>query len=385
MRFLKNYIIFNIKGENISRLISSIFKNKIECRNLVNKGDTLEGICKKSQWNSLKYQCEILDLEYSYEENKSIFLLINKISKRKGLIVGFITGFIIISFLSNTFLRLRVKCDDENIKSIIENYIISYGIEYGSFIPEIDIYSLELDMMKDIEEISWAGIYITGGTLNVDLVLNVPKPQYNQKRLPSDLVATKSGEIVSAEIYSGKLVVPVGSGVHKGQTIVSGEVDLSEDLTALRRSQGKVYAKVLYKESFFCPFDNTEKVVSDKKSENRYLSFFSYDIPLFLNETKGMYQYKNSYKPVYFFDIELPIGLKYESCYKYDYINTTFNINEATDEVYRLSENFKDNFLKDTEILEEKENITICDDGVRLDKTFLVIENIAEEKEILIK
>ena len=385
MKFFRNYVDFEISGDNISRLVSVIFKNKIECINLVNRGEILSGSCKKSVWKLLSYECERLNLTYEISRGKSIFTLFDKFLKRKGLIFGFVAGFVFITLLSNTFLRLRVKCEDKEIQRKIEEYILSKGINYGSFIPDIDIYSLELEMLKEVEEISWVGIYITGGTLNVDLVEKVEKPEYNQKRLPSDLIATKSGEIVSVEIYSGKLVVPVGSGVHAGQTLVSGEVDLSEEMTVFRRSQGKIFAKVTYNESFFCPYEMEEKVVSEDCEDKHYLSFFSVDIPLSIKEYDGMYKVKEKIKPLTFFGIKLPISYKTQSYYMYGYEMDNLSENEAMAEVYELAENFKANFLSESEIIEEKEDLLKNEKGITLNKTFVVIENIAAEKEILIK
>jgi len=185
MRFFKNYVDFQIEGDNISRLIGVIFKKGIECKNLINIGDKLSGSCKKSVWRVLCYECDKLNLTYEVNEINSIYRFSEKILNRKGLVFGFLAGLIMITLLSNTFLRLRVKCEDKELKNKIEEYILSNGIKYGSFIPNIDIFGLELDIHKEVEEVSWAGIYITGGTLNVDLVEKVEKPEYNQKTPPN--------------------------------------------------------------------------------------------------------------------------------------------------------------------------------------------------------
>ncbi|MBE6837654.1 MAG: hypothetical protein E7509_06685 [Ruminococcus sp.] len=385
MRFFKNYVDFQIEGDNISRLIGVIFKKGIECKNLINIGDKLSGSCKKSVWRVLCYECDKLNLTYEVNEINSIYRFSEKILNRKGLVFGFLAGLIMITLLSNTFLRLRVKCEDKELKNKIEEYILSNGIKYGSFIPNIDIFGLELDIHKEVEEVSWAGIYITGGTLNVDLVEKVEKPEYNQKRLPSNLIATKSGEIVNAEIYSGKLVVPVGSGVHTGQTLVSGEIELSEDMTVFRRSQGKVMAKVIYNESFYCPYTKEIKIISDDVNDKNYLSFYSVDIPLSFKKYDGTYVKKEKNKNLMFLGIKLPVKYKTESYFKYSYKKTDYSEDEAISEVKQYDDNFKVNFLSEAEILEENENLVIGEEGVTLNKTYVVIENIAVEKEFLIK
>lgn len=381
----KNYVCFEIFGDNISALVSRIFKNNIPCINLVNKNENLSGMCRKKYWRLICYECEKLNLEWEQWENTSIFTFFNWLRNRKGLVAGFFCGLLGVTILSNTFLQLRIKTDNDQIKTAIENYILSKGYEYGDFIPNMDIFSLELDILQDVEEVSWVGIYLTGGTLNVDVVENVEKPEYNQRRLPSNLVAKSDGQIIKAEVFGGKLVVPVGSGVHKGQLLVSGEVELSEEKTVFRRSSGNIYAKVTYEEEFFCPFETQTKVVSDACEQKNFLTFYSLEIPLGFDKITGQYQTKENFNNLNFFGLKLPVGMKKVSYYKYDFEQTTLTQSQAEQEVYKLDGNYKANILNNCEIISENEQLFTSDDGVTLKKEYVVIENIATEKEILVK
>lgn len=383
MKF-SSYVKFKIEGESISRLVSVIFKENIPCRNLVNNKNTLTGICKKRYWRYIRRHCDSFGLEWEYIENTSLTTFFKWLNSRKGLIFGFVFGMVGIVFLSNTFLRLRFKSDKEEISQKLESYILS-KYDYGDFIPSMDIFSLELNILQDVDEVSWVGIYLTGGTLNVDFVENVEKPEYNQKRLPSNLIAKNDGEIIKAEVFGGELVVPVGSGVHKGQVLVSGEVKLSEDKTVLRRSQGNIYAKVEYNEEFFCPYNTEKKIIDENYIQKKFIQLYSLEIPLSAKKIEGQYQTQEKFNNITFFGFKLPIGIKNVDYYEYNFENVMLSEDEAESEVYKLDGNYKANILSDCEIISEDEQLLKDENGVTLKKKYVVIENIALEKEFLVK
>lgn len=385
MNLFRTRVYFQIKGENISRLVNTIFKNSIECRQLVNRGDKLTGYTYVSSWKALAAECDSLGMEYEIHEKNGFAGRLKWFKNRKGIVVGFIFGLIMITILSNTFLRLRIKTDNEQIRDALEDYILSQGISYGCFIPKLDLYHLEMSILQEVDEVSWVGIYKTGGTLNIDVVENVGKPEYNQRRLPSNLIAKRDGEIVSVEIFSGKLLVPVGSGVHAGQVIVSGEVELSEEKTVFRRSQGNVYAKVTYDEEFYCPFESEEKILTDNTFEKDFLGFYSVDIPLSIKKIEGLYIKKEKSDNLTLLGLVLPLSYKTVSYTEYCFEKLLLDEKQAKAKVYEQADNFKNGFLKDLEILEESEEIEIDENGVRLRKKYVVIENIAVEKEFLVK
>lgn len=393
MNLFRTVIDFKICGDNISRLLNVIFQKRLTCRNLVNQGNSLTGSCTKSVWKILLYECEKLGLEAEIRENTSIFHLFKWLSGRKGIIAGFAAGFIMVTILSNTLLQLRVKCDNKEVYDALEDYLKSKGITYGCFIPKLDLYSLELNILQDVEEISWVGIYPTGGTLNIDVVEAVEKPEYNQQRLPSNLVASADGQIVSYEVYSGKPVVQVGSGVHKGQVLVSGQITLKEatedqeEEISFRRSQGKVFAQVNIEESFYCPFESEEKIYSDESITKNYFGLYNLDIPLSLEKTDGLYSSEEKSNKLTFLGLELPLSYKTVEYTPYSFKTVTLTKEQAEEKVYKLAENYEKNFLTDDEItvLEQTEEIIYDENGVTLKKNYVVIENIAQEKEFLVK
>lgn len=377
---------FKINGSNISKLFSKIFSDKIKCKGLYCQDNSVIGSCSPFTWKIISELCDELQLTYEIKYSYGLYTILNWLIKRKGLLIGFLLGMTGIVFLSGLYLKTDIDGCNSEIEESIINYLSSRDINYGMSLDKIDLYKLELELMKNVDGISWAGIYTTGGTLNINILESDEKPEYNQRRLPSDLIASRDGQIVEVEIFGGQLVVPVGSGVHKGQVIVSGLVDLDEEKKAYRRSQGKIYAKYTEEMVFECDYISTRKIVGKETEKKYYLEFFSLDVPMFFS--KPAYDTYNTYETVNqlsLLDMKLPLGIKSVDFVPYSFEKTEYSYNEACEEVYRLKENYEINFLSDCEVLDIKEELTSDDTGVKLIATYEIISDIAVEKEILIK
>ncbi len=380
-------IRFVIKGDNISRLLKLIFDENITCAGLSENSGTLTGQCSLKDSYPLERACIDLDLEYEFQEDKSLVSAVRWLWGRKGILVGALVGTLLVTFLSNTVLKINVIGGDEKLAEDIVDFLETKGVTYGSFMPQLDFFDLEISMKQELDQVAWVGMYDTGGTLNVDVVPATETPNVSQHRLPSDLVAARDGQIVRAEVYGGQLAVPVGSGVHKGQLLVSGEVKLSEDKTVFRRSVGKIYAEYTDKAVFECPFVSERKIVDEQEAfKQKYLSFFSLDIPLFTSSPSDeLYQTDEHISKLSFLGMKLPVGIKTVNCTPYEFRPVRYTRKQATAEVYKLKSNYETNLLSDCEIKDSEEHLTVDETGVKLTVSYTVVSDIALEKEILLK
>lgn len=379
-------IYFRIKGDSINKLINRIIHNRAKCRNLSVSDSVLTGSCSPVTWGTINKWCYELNLDAEIHTDKSLYTVVKWLLNRKGLIAGFIFGLAIITVLSNLLMRVRIIGCGSELEKKITDYLEYREINYGMFIPDIDFYDLELDILQDVDGVSWVGIYNTGGTLNIDVIPTNEKPDYSQRRLPSNLIASHEGQIVRTEIFGGRLVVPIGSGVHKGQLLVSGETKLSEEKTVYHRSQGSVYAEYTEEMVFECPFIAERKVLSENSTERTDFSFFGIEMPLNISDKpQGKYDIKENKKSLSFLGLELPLGIVRREYTQYDFETTEFTEKQATEEVYKLKQNYEKNFLSDCEVVDESENLEKTADGMKLTVSYTVIADIAVEKEILIK
>lgn len=377
---------FKISGSSVSKLLNKLLDSRIKCQNIIISNDTITGQTSITEWNSIILLCDELDMDIESVNKSGFVLKLNWLWHRKGIIVGFILGLIMIMLLSNILLRIRVKGGNDDVNQKLLNYIQYKNISYGQFLPDIDTFSLELEMLQEFNEIAWVGIYRTGGTLNIDVVEADEKPPFSQRRLPSDLIASHEGKIVKVQVYGGQLLTPVGSGVHKGQVLVSGEVEFSETQSKLYRSTGSIYAEYTETVPFYCPFEDIRKVETKNNEDRYYLNFFELDLPLsFAKKEKGQYETKEKSIKLSFLGIEIPLSFKKVEHIPYDFKITNYNEQEATSEVYRLSQNYEKNLLSDCEIIDKKEVINKSLEGIELEVTYTVVKDIAVEKEILIK
>lgn len=349
-------------------------------------GNAVFGQTSIIDWKSVENICRELDMEIEIVEKKGLSLNLRWLWHRKGIILGFTVGLIMITLLSNIMLQVRFKGGNDETKQLLLNYMKDKNISYGCFMPSIDTFNLELEMLQEFDEISWIGIYKTGGTLNIDLIESYAKTENSQRRLPSDLIASHDGKIVKVEVFGGALLTTVGSGVHKGQVLVSGKVQLSDTETKMYRSEGNIYAEYVETVSFNCNYEDERMVMLPDVEKRYFLKFYEIDLPLtFSKKIKGQYKTKDKINKLSFLGIDLPINVKSVEYTPYNFDVVNYSKEEAEKEAYRLSKNYEDNLLKNCEILDKKESISHSENGIKLDVTYTVIKNIAVEKEILIK
>ena len=150
------------------------------------------------------------------------YLLPRMLKRRIGIAIGaaICAGFMLAA--QNYVISVEVLTDDPQIRSEVKHMLAENGVKVGAYIPSIKCVNIERMLKQRAEGISWAGITLTDCTVIVDITEEIPKAEQHTERMPSDLIATHDAVIESAELYNGELVKTIGSGVLRGEKLVSG-------------------------------------------------------------------------------------------------------------------------------------------------------------------
>ncbi|MGN1133602.1 MAG: sporulation protein YqfD, partial [Oscillospiraceae bacterium] len=231
-----------------------------------------------------------------------------------------------------------------------------------------------------------------------DVVENIPKPESRFFRLPSNLVAVCDGVIDKAEVFQGELIKTVGSGVAKGDVIVSGTIDLgtdeiySEDEEEQKsdnikyvHSEGNIYGTFEKKVTVSQSYSDTEKVVSDKTIKRHYFQLFDVNVPLFLSCPEGNYIAKSTYSQAHIGSMKFPFGIKTVKLNKYSHEKCLYNESEAEKKAREQLSKYEKNFFNDYEIKSKTVKITKTKEGVSLTAYYKLYGNIACQSEFFIK
>lgn len=388
-------ISYEIIGDSYEKLYKFIMENNIPCKKMTEIKGILyletSVLCK----SIIEEEFDALSLEYKITKKKGPFFLIKRLIGRKGLVAGGVLVLIISFIMSNLMLKLEILCDSEEIRRDITAVLHENGVDTGCFIPSINCTVLERELKQKVDGISWAGITCDGSSLIIDVVENIDKPESRKIRMPCDLVAKYDAVIDKIEVYDGQLVTTVGSGVKKGDILVSGTVitekisykdgkEIKDVTQRYARSLGKIYGTFIQSQTFYQPFSDIKDITSEKPVKKNYFKLFDADIPLFFSKEEGRFSESSSTNRFSIFGYELPIGITHTELHKITQENYTYTEDEALSLANEQADKYENNFLEDYEIKKAERSEKITDEGAEVTVQYTLYGDISREVEFFI-
>ena len=383
---------FEIVGDNYSKFYKQMLDRKLPCNNIQEIKGVLTFDISVEYVKEAKQLCEQLCLEYKITGRRGMFLKALKIFTHKGIIIGAAVTAVICIVLSNFVFRFNILCDDNDTKKAIMAVLKENDVEAGSYIPNLNLVNLERELKQKVDDISWAGISVSGSTLTIDIVKNIPQPESRNFRMPCNLIAKYDAIIDKVELYDGQLMTTIGSAVTKGDIIVSGTVvnenvsykdgkEIKDSDTKYVHSLGNVYGTFEQTVTISQAFKEKKKVVSDDTIKKRYLKVFDVQVPLFFSIPEGNYENTSDYKGLYFFGYNIPIGINTVSLNEYSFIESEYTEAEAKDLAKEKLKKHEKNFFDDYEIKDVKTTEKTTEDGIEITAVYTLYGEITKEAE----
>lgn len=299
--------------------------------------------------------------------------------RRPGLVAGSLCAVAILVASGLFVFDIRVTGNDTLTDARVKAMLLEQGFGLGTYIPAIDTDKLENSVMIAHDEIAWLSVNIKGNVASVELIEN-HKPTPKPALLPAHVVASRSGEVMSVELWRGNVLVAAGDQVQPGQLLIAGVYDSRTQGFRFTRASGRVMAKTVLSFRVEIPYEYEKKVYSERVYEKKTLNFFSFPIKLF--ESTGncgtvcdtIYIVEN-YSPVP--GVELPLSLCTERCIPYTVVTERLEPEAALTLAYReLAEQIAD-ALQGGELLSKRVQTEMCEDSVVLHATVTCIVDIA--------
>lgn len=331
---------------------------------------TLEGLLQK---RGIPYRL-------LYEKGLVPFLF--KALARPGLLFGMLLAFFLIYQSSQYVWDIRISgnetLSDEQVEDILDEYGFYIGCRYDS----VDLHRFCNLLPMERQDIAWISVNMMGSVAEVQIIENIPKPPKEEpKEGLFNLVAKREGQIVRYDLSTGRVVVPVGSTVKKGQLLVAGFSEKDSGLHP-KVSSGRVLAKVWLYEQVFIPFEQTERVEKKEIELEKSVKILGKEIIFFKNSRFLEEKYDtidDEYYPTVF-GIALPFRIRVRYALPYEEEVRTVSEAEAVKLAQQqLSE--KINGVSE-ELLFREYEITKKKDGVTVLCKALCITDIARQVEV---
>lgn len=389
-------VTYTVAASAPQKLYTQIKLKKLTVCNICEKENHIDMTVSFTDKRRFEKICSELNCDYEETGRGGVCRLWTSMKKRMGLLVAGILFAVFLFVIRNFTVSIEVLTDDEVIRQRVLTVLYDNGVKAGTYIPDINCVEIERALKQEVEGISWAGISLTDSTIIVDVIETIPTPEKHSERMPSNLIASHSGVIEEVELYNGELVKTINSGVIKGEVIVSGTIKkermvveddklVPEEYEKYVRSIGKIYGTYYETITFEQPLKETCIINGEDTKQQKYISVFSCDIPLFFKKVSGYYSENEDYSPLKIFGLDTPVGIKTRSYTEYGFETKVYTKKQAkklADEKRKL---YEKNFLGECEIKKRDKNVKFKDGKAILTVKYEIYGLMSEESQFFIK
>lgn len=313
--------------------------------------------------------------------------LLARYRRRYGAALGLLVSALLLLLSGSVIWEISVDGAVSLSESEVIDVLDECGLSLGTLRRSVDIDALENRVLIYSDDIAWISVNIIGTSAEVE-IREVALPERDEEEDPpiaSNIVAARSGRIVSFENISGNISADIGETVSEGQLLIGGIYGDEESGFRYKRAEGRVMAEVEREFSIEIPRTEQQKVYSERKIYEKYLIFFKKRIKFFSN-------YRNLPMSCDKIDIEeflpapngkeLPVGVQTVRYSEYSYEGVTRTDEELLALGYLRLEALLADALSGAELLSKQTETEIYEDRLVLSCRVRCIEDIACEREI---
>lgn len=329
LRYIMGYVSFTASGGFSERFINLCAARKIAIREVKIGEDGLSAVTLPKNYKKLRTIAKNSGMKMKATGKHGLPFFLRNHKDRVGLLIGAVF-FAVFMFVSSLFIwnietvGAENVCDDEIIEAVKE-----LGLKEGSLKRNIDTNELSrLAMINLSGKVSWLAVNVKGTRAVIEVRDYVEWREDSTYTEPGNIVADFDGLLLSVEVYNGQKVGKEGSGVDKGDLLISGIVENRDTSSQFLEARGKITALHNSKISLT---QNKENEVKEYKSVSsvKKISIFGITVPLgFFEKSQEPYDEFENKKILTYGETKLPFAIiettrayyeqLYENC---DYIS----------------------------------------------------------------
>ncbi|MBE6727692.1 MAG: hypothetical protein E7562_03480 [Ruminococcaceae bacterium] len=381
-RSFNGFLTVELKGDCAETLLNRAAAKRISFWNLKYRKGCITGNISIKDFKLLPVIVKGLNVKVHILKKNGLPFLTYRYRNRYGIFLGSIMFFTILYLLSQFIWTVdvqgNVKVRDDEILEICEEL----NIKRGMYSKKLDSYIDAQKLLLKNKKLSWAALNLEGCVLTVN-VTEMRSDHLISPQEPCDLKASTDGTILKIDVTAGNVEVKVGDTVRFGDVLVSGIEETVEEGTYFVHSQGVITAKTRRILNSSGTFKQMVAIPNGEIKTHSVLSFFWLDIPLYLGEIKGDYNFVKRKNNLNLWGRELPICLTEKTCYMQNRKEILYSDTELKNKIVKdLKEQIEN--LKIEEYQLNNEKISYTENGINITWIIDSIENIAVKEKILI-
>ncbi len=243
IRFVMGYVCFTAYGGFPERFLNLCRMRGIILWDLRSIDGVIHAKTDRSGYRRIRAVARKSGMKVRISQKCGLPFFLNRHSKRAGLIVGACFCIAMLCILSTRIWSIDVignkSIPSEDIIGVFEEL----GVRKGVAGKKIGINFVETEALLRLPGISWVNINISGSSALIEVRERVVSPETEDDSEPSDIVASRDGQIVVLRPFNGTQEQKIGNPVLKGDLLISG-IEENKDLTvSFCRAKGYVVAR----------------------------------------------------------------------------------------------------------------------------------------------
>ncbi len=378
-KHITGYVLIELSGDTCTQILNFAARNGIPVYSFKWENGCVIGYTTVSGFKRLENAEDNTNIKAKILKKGGFLFLAARYRRRYGIAAGLVLFFAILKAMSLFIWNIDVVAPNGIDELQIIDVCEKIGVRRGMLKAKINPTAAAQKLLMQESGIAWASLNIEGCNLTV----NVTKTRTSSDdNTPSNLVADFDGTVERIDVSSGNVLVKVGQNVAKGDVLVAGIIERA-DKTIFLPSRGTIIAKSSV--TFILKEEVNKKisVPTGKKFTVRTLNFFTFNIPLSLKNTSDCLKKDRKEAYLKFNSKALPIGIYSEAYVRVKSQNVTY----TEEELKAILEKKAADKIKELcaeDVSEAGSNFSITDNVATLEKTCIVIKNIAKKEAIII-
>ena len=350
-----------INSKHIYRLLNCCRNNEI--RDVEIDKDYAGFSINYNQYSDLEKILKENNIEIVNRQELGIYTKITNFQFIKSVIYIFAI-FILLLIANSAFIwKITIKGNYSYTAEQMIDYVHEKGVKEGVLKESIDTESLEKSIRKNFDDISWVCVEVKGTNLIIHIKENYITEISVKEDKPYDLVAECDCTIVSALVRRGKLNVNPKEKVKKGQVLITGVVDVTDESGQLLfneycNADGEIIGQIKekYEEKLNIKYQDKK---TEKSTKIIVPSFF--ECKWIKNKGKNRDLTCEETKMKFFGDYYLPISMQKYTIKKYKITEKNYSEEQA--------EKILNNKFNNKMFVMEQKGYKIIQKNVKMKKT----------------
>ena len=282
LRYIKGSVRFTATGNSPERLLNLAAARGVPLWNPQPVEGGISAGMPARDYRAIRPMAKSARVRTKVTNKRGLPFVLRKCRGRAGLLAGAAAGVILLVVLSQFLWSYEIVGANHVSEQAIRDVLAQNGIVQGVSKASIDVEQAERASLRKLDTLSWMSVNIQGCTACVEVHEKDKKPDIKSLN-PANIKASRDGVIKEIRARQGFTQVQKGSGVIKGQLLVSGINPTKQGGTRYVRADADIMAEYTEEKSLNLPKQFDYYSISENKIDRQRLKILWLELPASLS------------------------------------------------------------------------------------------------------